>query len=243
MLPKKNPDIEVGRNSSLYFAIGLNIMLFFSWYGINYKSYDNELTALNIMHIDSEIEEDIPITNFEAPPPPPAPPAAAPDIITVVEDAIDVEETLIESTETSQLEEIQEYNVSLEDLSVDEVEEDIQVPFAVIETVPIFPGCKGKNNQELKKCFEEKIQLHIRKNLKYPEVALDMGIEGKVFVIFIIDKEGNVTNIRTRGPDTNLEKESARIMSVLPKMTPGKQRGKPVKVTFSIPINFKVMDN
>lgn len=243
MLPKKNPDIEVGRNSSLYFAIGLNVMLFISLYGLNYKTYQNDTTALNVMYIDSELEEDIPITDFNAPPPPPPPPAAAPDIITVVEDVEDVEETLIESTETSQMEEIEEYKVSIDDVTVEEVEEDIQVPFAVIESVPIFPGCKGKTNQELKKCFQEKIQLHISNNLKYPQAAVDMGIQGKVFVIFVIDKEGNVTNIRTRGPDVSLEKESVRIMKALPKMTPGKQRGKPVKVTFSIPINYKYIED
>ena len=70
MLPKKNPDIEVGRNSSLYFAIGLNLMLFLSWYGLNYKTFESDVSSFSMMQLDQEMEEDIPITNFNAPPPP-----------------------------------------------------------------------------------------------------------------------------------------------------------------------------
>ena len=65
-----------------------------------------------------------------------------------------------------------------------------------------------------------------------------MGIQGRVYVNFIIAKDGSITNVRMRGPDKNLEKEAARIISRLPKMTPGKQRGRPVRVPFSIPITF-----
>ena len=81
---------------------------------------------------------------------------------------------------------------------------------------------------------------HIRKNFRYPEIAQEMGIQGRVYVNFIISKDGSITNIRMRGPDKNLEKEAARIISKLPKMTPGKQRGIPVRVPFSIPITFRL---
>ncbi|MFT7349623.1 MAG: protein TonB, partial [Candidatus Paceibacteria bacterium] len=156
------------------------------------------------------------------------------EIITVVEDEVEVEETVIKSTETSQEEEI----IEVDDISVDEVEEDIDVPFAVIEDVPVFPGCE--NEKDKRACFNDMMQQHIRKNFRYPEIAQEMGVQGRVSVMFVIQKDGSIGNVRMRGPDQNLEKEAQRIISKLPKMTPGKQRGRAVRVPFSIPITFKL---
>ncbi|MGA1150750.1 MAG: energy transducer TonB, partial [Flavobacteriaceae bacterium] len=155
--------------------------------------------------------------------------------IEVVEDEEEVEETVIESTETNEDEIIE-----VEEVEIEEVEEDIDVPFAVIEDVPIFPGCEKVSKDKRRDCFQEKMNNHIRKNFRYPEIAQEMGIQGRVYVNFIIDKDGTITNIRMRGPDQNLEKEAQRIISVLPSMTPGKQRGRPVRVPFSIPITFRL---
>jgi len=240
MKPKKNPDFEVNRNSSLYFAIGLCLMLLTSYSLLNYKTYEKDDVAMEVLNIDDIMEEEIPITDqFNIPIPPPPPPSVVEEI-TIVEDIEEIEETIIESTETSQEEFIEEREVFVEDVVVEEEEEVIEVAFAVVEKVPIWPGCKGKNNDELKKCFQEKINQHLVKNFKYPDVALELGIHGRVFVIFAIDKDGIVTDIKVRGPDKLLEKEAARIISKLPKMIPGKQRGKSVKVPYSIPINFKL---
>ena len=140
---------------------------------------------------------------------------------------------MIESTETDE-EEI------IEIVEVEEVEEDIDVPFAVIEDVPIFPGCERVKKSERRTCFQEKMNRHIRKNFRYPEIAQEMGIQGRVYVQFVIAKDGSITGVRMRGPDKNLEKEAARIIGKLPKMTPGKQRGRPVRVPFSIPITFRL---
>ena len=126
---------------------------------------------------------------------------------------------------------------------VEEVEEDISVPFAVVEKVPVFPGCKGKNNAELKACFEKKVIEHVNNNFKFPELALELGIHGKVFVLFSVDQQGFVSGIRTRGPDKLLEKEAERIISLLPRMAPAKQRGKSVRGPYSIPIHFKFIEN
>ena len=145
-----------------------------------------------------------------------------------------MEETIIESTETSQEEEI----IEVDDVVVEEVEEDIDVPFAVIEDVPVFPGCEGASDKRA--CFNEMMQKHIRKNFRYPEIAQEMGIQGRVSVMFTIQKDGSIGNIRLRGPDKNLEAEARRIIERLPKMTPGKQRGRAVRVPFSIPIMFKL---
>jgi periplasmic protein TonB len=238
---KKNPDFDLNRNSGLYFEIGLALMLFVSYSLLNYKTYDKPDLTLDMITMNEEEEEDVPLINVMTPPPPP-PPKAAPEVITVVEDVVEVEETIIESTETS-MEDAIEPIVSIEDVNVDEFEEDISVPFAVVEKIPIWPGCKGKNNAELKKCFQENMIKHVKKNFEYPQTAIELRIRGKVFVLFTIDSNGKVANIKTRGPDKILEREAARIISLLPQMTPGKQRGRSVNVPYSLPIIFKFSAN
>lgn len=233
MKPKKNPKSDVGRNSSLYFVIGLAIVLLLVWRGFEWKTYD-EVNDYDIsMNVDDDLDEEVPMTEQIKTPPPPPPPAA-PEVIEVVEDEEEVEETIIESTETSQEEEI----IEVEDVMVEEEVEDVDVPFAVIEDVPIFPGCEGATNK--RDCFQEMMQKHINKNFRYPEIAQEMGVQGRVSIMFTIQKDGSIGNVRMRGPDKNLEAEAARIIGKLPKMTPGKQRGRAVRVPFSIPITFKL---
>ena len=230
---KKSEKVDLTKNSSLYFVIGLSVVLFISWQAIEWKTYKKtyDYEALNV---EDDDDEEIPITEqIKVPPPPPPPPPPAPEIIEIVEDEAEVEETVIESTETNE-EEI------VEIVEVEEEELDIDVPFAVIEDVPIFPGCERVKKSERRDCFQEKMNKHIRKNFRYPEIAQEMGIQGRVYVNFIIAKDGQITNIRMRGPDKNLENEAKRIISKLPSMTPGKQRGRPVRVPFSIPITFRL---
>ena len=127
---------------------------------------------------------------------------------------------------------------------MEELEEDVEVPFALVEKVPVWPGCEQyKSNTDLKKCFQEKIKGHLMTHFQYPDVALELGIHGRVYVLFKIDKNGRVANIKTRGPDDILEKEAHRIISLLPKMKPGKQRNNSVSVPYSLPINFKLIDH
>ncbi|MCK0109249.1 energy transducer TonB [Flavobacteriaceae bacterium S0825] len=241
MQVKKNPDVDVNRNSGLYFAIGLCLMLLTTNGLLNYKTYDKQDIALDILQMgELEVEDDIPIVDVNIPPPPP-PPQAAPEVITIVEDVEEVEETVIESTETSMEEAIEE-RVEVSDVDVEEVEEDISVPFTVVEKVPIWPGCTGNNNDELKKCFQDQMVKHVNKNFEYPQQALELQIRGKVFVMFVIDSKGYVANVQVRGPDKILEKEASRIIALIPKMEPGKQRGKPVTIPYSLPINFVLAD-
>ena len=233
---KKNPKADLTKNSSLYFAIGLAAVLFISWQAIEWKTYDKSGYGYEALNVEDEDDEEVPITEqLKTPPPPPPPPPPAPEVIEIVEDEEEVEETVIESTETDQ-EEI----VEIEDIEVEDDFEDVDVPFAVIEDVPIYPGCERVAKSERRNCFQDKINKHIRKNFRYPEIAQEMGIQGRVYVNFIIAKDGSITNVRMLGPDKNLEKEAARIISRLPKMTPGKQRGRPVRVPFSIPITFRL---
>tara|TARA_B100000427_G_scaffold308142_1_gene296148 strand:+ start:376 stop:1089 length:714 start_codon:yes stop_codon:yes gene_type:complete len=234
---KKNPNADIGRNSSLYFSIGLALMIFLSYGAINYKVYDKSDLDLGKVNMDLLDEEEVPVTEQVVPPPPPPPPPPAPEVIEIVEDEEEIEETVIESTETDQEEEI-----DIEDIEVEEFE-DVEVPFAVIENVPIFPGCDKGNNEKKRKCMSEKIAKFVQRKFN-TELAGDLGLTGRqrISVIFKIDKTGVVTGVRARAPHPRLEKEAQRVINLLPKMKPGRQRGKAVIVPYSLPIIFQVQD-
>jgi len=233
MEPKKNPKADIGKNSGLYFVIGLFAVMLMTYIAFENKTYPDDNEYDTSMNIDDELDEEVPMTEQIKTPPPPPPPAA-PEIIEVVEDEEEVEETVIESTESNEEEEVME----VEDVEVADDFEDVDVPFAVIENVPVFPGCESAGDKRA--CFNKMMQKHISKNFRYPEIAQEMGVQGRVSVMFTIQKDGSIGNVRMRGPDKNLEKEAARIIGKLPKMTPGMQRGRAVRVPFSIPITFKL---
>ena len=168
--------------------------------------------------------------------------------ISEYEEEVEIEEIEMEKVEEETIIDITEYEGEViieeieivEEVEVVEEELDMDVPFAIIEDVPLYPGCERVPKSQRRSCFQEQIQKHIAKNFTYPEIAEELGIQGRVFVQFIIGTDGSITGIRTRGPDKDLEKEAVRIISKLPRMTPGKQRGRPVRVPFSIPIIFKL---
>ena len=212
-------------------------MLFISHQLINYKSYDKADIDIGSLNLEEENEEEIPIIDLKLPPPPPPP--VAPQVIEIVEDEEEIEETVIESTETDQEEEI----VEVEEVEVEEVEEDSEVPFSVIENVPEYPGCEKGTNAQKRKCMSDKITKFVQKKFN-TDLAGDLGLTGKqrISVIFKIDKKGNVTGVRSRAPHPRLEKEAARVVNMLPKMKPGRQRGKAVVVPYSLPITFLVQE-
>ena len=113
------------------------------------------------------------------------------------------------------------------------------IPFAVVQEVPVFPGCEDATDK--RSCFNSKLKEHIKQNFDYPEIARESGIEGNVRTIFTIDKTGNIADIRSQqGSPEVLQKEVARILLRLPQMQPGKQKGKSVNVPFSMPISFNL---
>lgn len=121
----------------------------------------------------------------------------------------------------------------------DEVNEDVS--FTIIEKVPVFPGCKG-NNEELKKCLNLGIQTHIAQNFN-SRVAKNLGLKKgkqKIYIQFRITKKGNIEILGVKAPHTELAKEAERVVKKMPKMVPGKQKGKPVNVTYMLPIVFNV---
>ena len=238
MESKKNPKADISRNASLYFAIGLALMVFLSYTTINWKVYDKSAVDIGLVNMDELDDEEIPLLEQVVPPPPPPPPPAAPEVIEIVEDEEEVEETVIESTETDQEEEME-----IEDLDIEEVEEDIEVPFSVIENVPIFPGCDKGNNEARRKCMSQKITTFVQRKFN-TDLAGDLGLSGRqrISVIFKIDKNGDVVGVRARAPHPRLVKEATRVVNLLPKMKAGKQRGKAVVVPYSLPIIFQVQD-
>ena len=238
MESKKNPKADVSRNGSIYFAVGLALMLFLTYSTLNWKTYDKSDIDIGKLNLDNELEEEIPIIEQVIPPPPPPPPPAAPEVIEVVEDEEEVEETVIESTETDQDEEIE-----VEEIEVEEIVEDVEVPFHIIENVPEYPGCERGSNAEKRKCMSDKIAKFVQRKFN-TDLAGDLGLSGRqrISVVFKIDKNGNVVGVRSRAPHPRLEKEAARVINMLPKMKPGRQRGKPVIVPYSLPITFQVQD-
>ena len=113
------------------------------------------------------------------------------------------------------------------------------IEFILVEDVPIFPGCEKVGKEERRTCFQEKMNKHVKRYVRYPRAEQELGIKGKVYIKFKIDVDGTITDIEMKGPSKGLENEAARVIEKLPKMTPGKQRGTPVRVPFSLPINFQ----
>ncbi len=240
MEPKKNPKADLTRRSVLFLQLGLILVLLITYGAIEWKTYDRDNTDIGELDLGDLDDEEIPITEILNTPPPPPPPPPAPEIIEVVEDEEEVEEDIIESTETNQKE-----IVEVREVVEAPVEEEIaDVPFAVIENVPIFPGCeKMTNNDQRKKCMSEKVQDFVNKKFN-TDLGSQLGLTGvnRIIVQFKIDKTGNIVDVRSRAPHPRLEQEAARVINSLPKMQPGKQRGKPVGVMYSLPIVFQVQD-
>jgi protein TonB len=241
---KKNPNVDPKRNSSLYFLIGLTAVLMLTYVSIELKSEDPrvEVEELNIVDNMMGEEEEVILT---MPPvqklPPPPPPA--PEVIQIVDNKQIIEEKKIEVTEVNENKPVvitQAAAYGDEGGTAEEIDEEI--PFAVIEDAPVFPGCESVPKNQRSACFEEQIRKFIGKNQQYPERAAQDNIQGRVSVVFVIDKDGSITNVQARGPKGGelLEKEALRVISKLPKIKPGSQRGKPVKIKFSIPFVFKL---
>ena len=230
MKPKKNPKKDLNKKSSLFFVFGLLLVLGLAFIALEWKSYEpKSIYDVSMNVAPSEIEEE-PVEKFKVEKPKIK--QVLPPEIKVEDNDVEIEETEILSTEADTETEILE----VEDIEVDEPEEEVHVNWITIEEVPIFPGCE--NAKDKRACFNEMMQKHIQKNFRYPELAQEMGIQGRVNTMFEIKDDGSIGTIQKRGPHKVLEEEAIRILSKLPKMTPGQQRGTPVKVSFSIPINF-----
>ncbi|MEH6778879.1 energy transducer TonB [Maribacter arcticus] len=232
MEPKKNPQQDLNKKSSMYFVFGLLLVLAMVYVALEWKSFESDRYIDEAMNTnESEIEEDL-VEKFKIEEPEVK--QVLPQEIKIEENDAEIEETEVISSEADPETEVLEAS----DLEVIDVPDEVEVNWVTIEEVPVFPGCEDEKDKRA--CFNDMMQKHIRKNFRYPELAKEMGLQGRVSTQFIINIDGSIGTIRKRGPHELLENEAARILSKLPKMTPGMQRGTAVKVPFSIPITFKL---
>ena len=237
---KKNPKADLAKQSGLFFAIGFAAISGFTLWGFEAKMQDKgNLSYQYTVNDKTVIEEDpvaIELPTPEMPQQAPPPPVLTQEI-EIVESDKPVEEVLIGSTDPSD----PTPPALPESIPVVEDENpEIVVPFAVIEDKPLFQECKNVPRSEQMSCFKEHLDKHVKNNFRYPQAALDMGIEGRVNVSFRINTDGTISILGVRGTDRILEDEAKRIISSIPKLIPGKQRDKPTAVTFAYPINFKL---
>ena len=240
---KKNPNVDPKRNSSLYFLLGLTSVLFLTYIGIELKSEDPRIVVEKLDITDNFIQDEEAILTMPPVQKLPPPPPPAPEVIQIVDNKQVIEDKKIETTEVDENKPVVVNNAAQygdEGGTAEEIDE--EVPFAVIEDVPVFPGCEKVEKTKRLDCFMEQMAKHIKKNQQYPERAQEDGIQGRVSVLFVIDKDGSITNVQVRGPKGGelLEKEAKRVIEKLPKFKPGMQRGKPVKVKYSQPITFRL---
>ncbi|MBX2959630.1 MAG: energy transducer TonB [Flavobacteriales bacterium] len=220
MEPKKNPKADLEKLRGTFMAAGLLISMVATYVIINLKFYEVSASELGQLVVEQVEEEIIPVTQQNTPPPPPPPPPAAPEIIQVVDNEVEVAEVQMVDTEADATTVVEEFAV------VEEVvEEEI---FTIVETMPEFPGGG-----------QEALFKFLQKEMKYPQVAKENGIQGTVFVNFVVGQDGKIRDVKVlRGVNKMLDDEAVRVVKAMPSWKPGKQRGKPVSVSYNLPIKF-----
>jgi len=182
-----------------------------------YTDFDRRNSELGDLNYETLEEEVVPPS--ATPPPPPPPPPAPSTVVEIVEDEEDIEET-------EQVFEEPDEETVVEEVVMEE-EEEVDEIFTIVENMPTFPG------------GEEALFKFLGKSTKYPPMAVDAGITGTVYVNFVVDKDGKVKNAKVvRGIHSACDKEALRVVNSMPKWTAGRQRGKPVKVSYNLPIKF-----
>jgi len=220
---KKSPKADLESKKVIFTQIGLIFALAVVLLAFEWKSYEKQTIDLTARAVDDTQEEMIEITQHEKPPPPPAPPQQT-TVIEIVEDDMEIEDDIEIDVEADQNTEVEEYEPV-----ADEEEEAEEVIFTVVESMPDFPGGDAARIK------------YLNENIKYPQMARESGIQGRVFVTFVVEKDGNVTDVRImRGIGGGCDEEAIRVIKNMPKWNPGKQRGKSVRVQFNMPILFKL---
>ncbi|QDH81048.1 energy transducer TonB [Echinicola soli] len=223
MEAKKTPKADLSKKSGMFLNLGLLVSVGLTLFAFEYKTYESgELMDLGTVEDDFEELLDIPIT--EQPPPPP-PPVEQP-IIEEIPDEVEIEEKIEVNFDVEVQEETVIKEVVIADAPVQEKADEI---FDVVETMPTPPGgMEGWNK-------------YLSKNLKYPTQARRMGIEGTVYVVFVVNTDGSIQDVGIlRGIGGGCDEEAMRVVRNAPKWEPGKQRGRPVRVKMRLPIRFKL---
>ncbi len=229
METKKSPQADLENKKNYFFEIGMILSLVAILVAFNlYRQVkpSHKLGEVSIRQVEEEI---MPITRVEKPEvvvaPPPSPRII--EILNIVNDEVKIEDELqIEESEATAETRIDVHAVSQIAQKEEEEKEEQQI-FVVVEDMPEFPG------------GELGLRTYIASALRYPSVAQENGIQGTVFVGFVVDRDGSISNAKViRGVDPYLDKEALRVINSLPKWKPGKQRGKAVRVSYSVPIHF-----
>ena len=224
MEAKKTDKANLEKKRVVFLLLGFSITLSIILLGFEWTSAEQEDDTMFEQSVTDIEEEIIPITRQNEPPPPPPEQEQVTDVLEIVEDDTELEEELeLQDTEADE-------DTDIDIPVVEDVEEDEDpVLFVLVEDKPQFPG------------GQEELIRWIGKNTNYPEIAKENNIQGTVYVYFVIGKDGSVGNVRiARGVDPYLDKEAERVVNAMPKWKPGKQRGKPVKVSYQVPIKFKL---
>lgn len=228
---KKSKKADLEGKKGLFFEIGLALSLAVLLFAFEWKTSTEEVSQFQTVPEEQIEEEIIPITQQMLKPPPPPPPAPKlTDLIDIVEDETTIDEELEildaedQSENTDVVNDVSDFgDYDGEDTGESEI-------FIVVEDMPAFPGGN--------------VQKWIAKNVRYPVLAMENGIQGKVYIQFVIEKDGSITDVKViRGVDASLDKEATRVVQAMPKWKPGKQRGKPVRVSYTLPINFQLSNN
>lgn len=224
---KKSPKADLESKKLTFTLVGLVIALFVIWRVFEFKSYDKR-TLDDLQRTVEVIEEEmVEITKQEQPKV--QPPAPKPQVtqIQVVEDDVEVEDEIDINAEVSQEEVIEEYDYQPQEIEEENiVEAEI---FIVVEEMPQFPG------------GDAKLYEYIQKNLKYPMMARESDIQGRVFVNFVVEPDGSISKVNVmRGIGGGCDEEAVRVIESMPKWKPGKQRGSAVRVSYTVPIIFKL---
>ena len=228
MEAKKTPKADLEKRRGLYLEIGLVVILALALVAFNIKSYDKEVKEVNTRVAQSEIDAEVLNTPPEElpPPPPPEQEIVATDLKVVENDEQPINEVgLINADDNAN--KAQETFVKVEVKQEEEVvEEEV---FLVVEDDPEFPGGLSALSQ------------YLASNIKYPQLAKENNITGKVFVSFVVEKDGSVGQVKIlRDIGGGCGAEAVRVVKSMPKWKPGKQRGKPVRTQFNLPVDFSL---
>lgn len=230
----KYPEADIRTGRYVLLAFGFIFAFGSSIYAFTYANKKTETFVLNDMDVEVDTEVEAPQTEQLKPPPPPPPPP--PEIEVVDDEEILEDEPEIEDTEIEEDEVVEVPDVAEEEEEV--VEQEI---FTVVEDMPKFKGCENLSGDAATQCTMQKIQAYTAK-VDYPQIAIDNDIEGKVYIRFVVDAKGKVSDVKLlRGVDKLLDNAAMKHIKNMPAFaSPGKQRGKPVKVQYNIPIVFRL---
>ena len=251
MMPRKSKWADLERHRTLFFMLGLALSMFAVLMIFNIRTYDKTDDRIVEPPVKVISDEEIPITY--RPEPAGAPPPPVIEQINVIENFEEVDTELdMMATETDENEAVYAPvdpgapvgEEGIKYIAYEEEEPEEVLNFEVVESVPVFPGCESaKGNEERKQCFQQQILAFVQKEFQYPRRALEMGLQGKVFVEFIIEKDGSISNITViRGADPMLDREAVRVITNLPHIAPATQRGKPVRMRFIMPITARFQE-